>query len=290
MKKREALGKGLSALISEDSSINQDHAYHPNLPVDHIKPNSFQPRMEINPETLLELADSIREHGIIEPLLVTQKDDDEYELIAGERRWRAAKLAGLKEVPAVIKETSPQQILEMAIVENLQREDLNPLEEALAFQQLSDKYNLTHKEISKKMGLSRPAVANKIRLLNLPEKVRKGLLEGKITEGHARALLGLSSKNSILAAYRKIIKDDLSVRAVEELVRRISLNQKKKKKYKSTLIHDKKTAQYEQQLQKIFDRKVKIYKSRKGGKIVIPFSSDKDFEKIQTLLGQHAEN
>jgi ParB family chromosome partitioning protein len=279
MKKRDVLGKGLSALISDGSLVKQDHAYIPNLPIDQIRANPYQPRMEIKPESLVELADSIREHGIVEPLIVTQKDDDEFELIAGERRWRAAKLAGLKSVPAVIKEASPQQMLELAIIENVQRADLNPLEEALAFQQLADNYKLTHSEIAQKLGLSRPAIVNKIRLLGLPEVVRKGLLENKITEGHARAILGLTSKEAMIAAYRKIVNESLSVRAIEELVRRINNGRQEQKK----LIEpepDQKTIQYEKALQKTFGIRAKIFKSSRGGKVIIPFKNEKDLDKI----------
>jgi ParB family chromosome partitioning protein len=279
MAKTEVLGKGLSALISDDTVAKEDQSYVPNLKIDQIKPNPFQPRMEISPETLLELADSIREHGVIEPLIVTQKEEDEYELIAGERRWRAAKLAGLKEVPAVIKEASPQEMLEMAIVENIQRADLNPLEEALAFKQLVDNHKLSHSQVAKKVGLSRPAVANKIRLLNLPENVKKGLLEGEISEGHARALLGLSSDQSIMAAYRKIVNEGLSVRGTEELVRRLNEGVKTStKKEKVTL--DKRTVAYEKSLQSRYGKSVSISKSRNGGKIVFSFSNDKELEEM----------
>jgi ParB family chromosome partitioning protein len=283
MARKEALGKGLSALISDDSVLKQDQSYVPNLPIEQIKPNPYQPRIEITPETLLDLADSIREHGVIEPLIVTQKNDDEYELIAGERRWRAAKLAGIKKIPAVVKEASPQQMLELAIVENVQRADLNPLEEALAFKQLVDNYKLSHTKIAKKVGLSRPAVANKIRLLNLPEKVRKGLLEGKISEGHARALLGLTSSEAILAAYRKIVDEKLSVRAVEELVRRLNAGRSKEKKAPKNVL-DGKTASLEKELQSSISEKVKIFRSTRGGKIVIPFSNDEELETVYKKL------
>ncbi|MBN2016342.1 ParB/RepB/Spo0J family partition protein [Candidatus Dojkabacteria bacterium] len=279
MAKGEVLGKGLSALISDDSIVNNDHSYIPNLSIDQIKPNPYQPRMEIKPETLLELADSIREHGIIEPLIVTQKDTDEYELVAGERRWRAAKLAGVKSVPAVIKEASPQQMLEMAIVENIQRADLSPLEEALAFKQLVDNHKLTHTDIAKKVGLSRPAVANKIRLLNLPEEVKKGLLEKKISEGHSRALLGLASSQSITSAYRKIVKENLSVRAVEELVRRLNEGRKTTPTKKEKNVVDKKIVSYEKGLQDLYGKGLKIFRSKRGGKIIIPFTTDIELEK-----------
>jgi ParB family chromosome partitioning protein len=286
MAKKNALGKGLSALISDDSVVKQDHAYIPNLPVDQIKPNPYQPRIEIEPEKLLELADSIREHGIIEPLIVTQKNDNLYELIAGERRWRAAKLAGVKKVPAVIKEASPQQMLELAVVENVQRADLNPLEEALAFKQLIDNYNLSHAQIAKKVGLSRPAIANKIRLLNLPEKVKKSLLEEEISEGHARALLGLSSEESITSAFQKVVKENLSVRAIEELVRRINETHKseKQEEFKEKK-SDEKTIEYEQELHKIFGKKATIYRSTRGGKIILPFSNDYELKEIASKLG-----
>lgn len=268
-------------MISEDSAMQDDHAYIPNLDIDQIKPNPYQPRIEIKPETLLELADSIREMGIIEPLIVTEKEKDSYELIAGERRWRAAKLAGLKKVPAVIKEASPQQMLELAIIENIQRADLNPLEEALAFKQLADDYNMTHTDIAKKVGLSRPAVANKIRLLQLPENIKKGLLEGTISEGHARALLGLPNDDSIDAVYRKVRQEDMSVRAVEELVRRISEEKSEKKRRDvPKLIVDKRTSTYERKLQEKFGDTVKIYRSRRGGKVVLPFQTDKEMQFI----------
>lgn len=287
MTKRGPLGKGLSALISEESVLKKDHSYIPNLAIDQIKANPYQPRIEVKPETLLELADSIREHGVIEPLIVTQKKDDEFELIAGERRWRAAKLAGLKKVPAVIKEASPQQMLELAIVENIQRADLNPLEEALAFKQLVDNYKLTHTRIAKKVGLSRPAVANKIRLLNLPEVVRKGLLEGRITEGHARALLGLTAEETILSAYRKIASEKLSVRAVEELVRRLNVGRKGSKEVISKS-SDPKITSLESKLQEAFGSKVKIYCSSRGGKIIIPFANDQELEEaFRKLVEKH---
>lgn len=278
MAKKNPLGKGLSALISDDSIVKGDESFLPNLPIDQIKPNSYQPRMEIKPESLLELADSIREHGIIEPLIVTQKEEDEYELIAGERRWRAAKLAGMKNVPSVIKEASKQQMLEMAIVENIQRADLNPLEEALAFKQLVDNYKMTHSNIAKKVGLSRPAVANKIRLLNLPEKVKKGLLSGKISEGHARAILGLNSPQTILATYRKIIKEKLSVREVEELVRRLNDGKQKETRMEEKVMPDRQTIFYEKKLQNVYGNQLSIYRSKRGGRVVIPFSNDKELE------------
>lgn len=287
----KSLGKGLSALISEESitesnALEQNNSpFVPELPINNIKPNPYQPRMEMNPDELLELADSIREHGIMQPLIVTKKSDSEYELIAGERRWRAAQLAGSKTVPVVIKEVTPQQMLELAIVENVQRQDLNPLEEALAFQHLVDNFGLTHGMIAKKVSLSRPAIANKIRLLSLPEEVKKGLMENKISEGHARALLGLTNAETIKAAFIKVVNDHLSVRATEELVRRLNIGQKEPKRSSERII-DETTTKYEAKFSDFFGTKIKLSRSKKGGKIVIPFANDDELESIYTKIGQ----
>ncbi|CAG1020588.1 Stage 0 sporulation protein J [Patescibacteria group bacterium] len=281
--KKSGLGKGLSALINASAIPDLSQGFIPNLPINLIVPNPYQPRIEMNPEHLVELADSIREHGVIEPLLVTKKDANRYELIAGERRWRAAKLAGMETVPVVNKEASPQEMLELAIVENVQRADLNPLEEALAFQQLVTTFSMTHEQISKKVGLSRPAIANKIRLLSLPEEIKRGLLETKISEGHARALLGLHNPETLIAAYKITIRDNLSVRAVEELVRRLNMG-KKIKQRKDMRIIDEKTTEIESSLKDKFGGQVTLSRSQKGGKIVIPFKSDSELDKIISKL------
>jgi ParB family chromosome partitioning protein len=280
---KPGLGKGLSALIADETigSINQ--GYIPALPVDLIVPNPYQPRIEMNEEKLVELADSMREHGVIEPLIVTKKSDKKYELIAGERRWRASKLAGLKHVPVVVKEASPQQMLELAVVENIQRADLNPLEEALAFEQLTKVFNSTHDDIAQKVGLSRPAVANKIRLLALPEEIKRGLLEEKVSEGHARALLGLTSAETMIAAYKIILRDKLSVRAVEELVRRLNRGHKKTQRTTERIV-DERTTRLETGLQRRFGNGVRLSRSQRGGKIVIPFKSDEELDKIVSTL------
>lgn len=277
------LGKGLDALISKETMDKLNPAYIPDLPIEQIIANPYQPRAEMNPEKLVELADSIREHGIIEPLIVTKKSVTQYELIAGERRWRAAKLAQLEHVPVVVKEASPQQMLELAVVENVQREDLNPLEEALAFEQLVNMFNLTHKDIATKVGYSRPAVANKLRLLALPNDLKRLLLEDKISEGHARALLGLNSPEAMEAAGKIIVRDQLSVRAVEELVRRLNQGHKEPQK-RSMRIVDEYTMNLEGSLQKRYGEKVKLFRSAKGGKIVIPFGDDKELEAIYKSL------
>ena len=279
------LGKGLSALIDKDTISDIEQGFISNLPINLISPNPYQPRVEIKPEKLVELADSIREHGVIEPILVTRKGEKKYELIAGERRWRAAKLAGLETVAVVVKESSPQEMLELAIIENVQREDLNPLEEALAFQQLVNQFSMSHDMVSKRVGLSRPAIANKIRLLGLPDEIKKSLLEEKITEGHARALLGLNNKETIIAAYKITIRDHLSVRAVEELVRRLNKGKKPKQLRKDMRIVDEETTNIENGLKSIFNNRVTLSRTKKGGKIVIPFSSDDELNGFISKFG-----
>ncbi len=291
MSDKTSLGRGLSALIKKDlehtNSSQMESGFVLKMPVEFIKPNRYQPRIDMNPEKLVELADSIREHGIIEPLLVTKIDDRTYELIAGERRLRAAKLAGLDFVPVVIRESSPQEMLEIAIVENIQRADLNPLEEAMAFEQLVRIFNLTHEQISKKVGLSRPSVANKLRLLSLPDEVKKGLLEQKISEGHARALLGLTNEDQILVTYKIVVRDHLSVRAVEELVRRINKGQTKNRRVNSIIVNDEKTLQIEKIFKNTFGERVSISRSNKGGKIVILFNNDEELDNIVKKISQN---
>ncbi|MCA9386517.1 ParB/RepB/Spo0J family partition protein [Candidatus Dojkabacteria bacterium] len=282
--KRPALGKGLSALITDNSvAASGQNGFIPNLPIEVIVPNPYQPRAEMNPDKLVELADSIREHGVIEPLLVTKKGENTYELIAGERRWRASQLAGVKFVPVVIKEATPQDMLELAVIENLQREDLNPLEEAMAFEQLYTTFNMTHDKISKRVGISRPAVANKIRLLALPDEIKKGLLEDKVSEGHARALLSLKTKEDMIAAYKKILKDNLSVRAVEELVRRLNKGQMKDKKRTNRILDDR-TLTIEKDLKTKFGDSVTFFRSKLGGKITIPFKNEDELDNLMNKL------
>ncbi|KXK08346.1 MAG: ParB/RepB/Spo0J family partition protein [Candidatus Dojkabacteria bacterium] len=279
-----ALGKGLSSLIAEDTMSQINQAYIANLPIEQILPNPYQPRTEIKPETLVELADSLREHGVIEPLIVTKKSEGKYELIAGERRWRAAKLAKMPTVPVVVKEASPQQMLELAIVENIQRKDLNPLEEALAFEQLIKMFKLGQGDIAVKVGYSRPAIANKMRLLTLPEQVKKLLIDEKISEGHARAILGLVSKETMVEAAKITVRDKLSVRAVEELVRRLNQGHKTKPKKRNERILDEYTQTIESRLRKSYGEKVSLQRSARGGKIVIPFKNDDELKKIYKQL------
>jgi ParB family chromosome partitioning protein len=191
------------------------------LPVAAITPNPMQPRTKLDPEALAELSASIREHGLIQPLVVTQLGPERYQLIAGERRWQAARMAGLATVPAIVKEATPQQVLELALVENIQRADLNPLEEAAAYRQLVEEFGLTQEQVAERVGKSRSAVTNTLRLLRLPAQVCQALADGTISEGHARALLALPAPESQVAALKMVVDRDLNVRQTEELVRRL---------------------------------------------------------------------
>lgn len=262
-----------------------NQAYYPDLDINLIVPNRYQPRIEIKPETLIELADSIRVNGIIEPLIVTKRSDTEFELIAGERRWRAAKMAKLLTVPVLVKEASPLEMLELAIIENIHRKDLNPLEEALAFEQLVNIFNFGHNDIAKKIGYSRPAVTNKLRLLTLPDEVKKFLLEERISEGHARAILGLSSDEAMIATAKIIARDNLSVRQVEELIRRLVEGQTLAEKSRSEFGFNKYTVTIETSLQQKFGPRLRLSRSKRGGKIIIPFRNDKELGALyKTLL------
>jgi ParB family chromosome partitioning protein len=285
-KKNSVLGKGLSALISSGDVDLSSKGFIPNLPVEYISPNPHQPRMKIEPDELIEISDSIRENGVIQPLIVTKRGDEDFVLIAGERRWRASQLAGLDSVPVVVREVSPQQMLEMAVIENVQRKDLNSIEEALAFQQLKENFDMTHKDIGEKVGLSRSAVVNKIRLLQLPDKVKQLVLENIISEGHARALLGIKNDDSLIAAADVVVKKNLSVHDTEELVRRVVQGASKNSGRPRRLDED--GLKMEKSLKKYFDTQLKITKLKKGGKITIRFKNEKDLERIYKLIAEES--
>lgn len=280
------LGKGLSSLITSGSMDLSTKGFIPNLPVEHISPNPHQPRMTIKPEELIDIADSIRENGIIQPLIVTKRGPKDYVLIAGERRWRAAQLADVKAVPVVIRDVSPQQMLELAVIENIHRKDLNPIEEALAFQQLKEKFSLNHSDIGKKVGLSRVAVVNKIRLLKLPENVKLLVLDHIITEGHARALLGIEDDDSMVAAADVVVRKGLSVHQTEELVRKIVKGNQEKKTGRPRRL-DTKVLKWEEDLSKHLNTKLTIMKLKGGGKITIRYKTEKDLENIyKKIIGK----
>jgi ParB family chromosome partitioning protein len=277
---KRRLGKGLSALINTDSpSADMSRKYIEDFSIDKIVPNPYQPRMHIDPEKLIELADSIREHGVIQPLIISKdRESDKYHIIAGERRFRAVQLAGFKTVPVVIKETSPLEMLELALIENIQREDLNPLEEAYSFRQLSKEFGLTQKEIAKKVGLNRVTVANKMRLYRLPEKIKELVLNDSLSEGHARALLGIKDETSMIAAADIIVKRELSVRQTEALVRKMMFGKTETtKKFKRTDSH---TKDCEKVISNRLGFNANVAKMSKGGKITIRFKSLDELDDI----------
>lgn len=286
--KNRGLGKGLGALIPELELENQ--AAEQEVDINLIVPNPFQPRKEFSDEKLSELADSIRIHGIIQPLLVRESGAN-YQLIAGERRLRAAKLVGLKEVPVVIRDFSDQTMMEVALVENIQRENLNPIEEADAYRRLMEEFQLTQEDVAKKVGKSRPAIANTIRLLNLPAEIQKHLATGLLTMGHARALLGLATLEEQNKIADQIQLQNLSVRETEDLIRAInetpSVSRETKKPSSKTISNkDPNVIEVEEELQLTLGTKVIIRPHGGGGKIEIDYYSDDDFERICEKLMQ----
>jgi len=282
MNKNRGLGKGLGALIPEleEENLNAQEEVAINL----IEPNPYQPRKEFSDEKLTELAESIKTHGIIQPLLV-REFNAKYQLIAGERRLRAAKMVGLTMVPIVIRELNEQSMMEIALVENLQREDLNPIEEASAYQRLIDEFKLTQDDIAKKVGKSRPAITNTLRLLNLPQEVQVELANGTLTMGHARALLSLKTSEAQKQAWKQIQEQSLSVREVEELIHRLNdipivSRETKRVNPKKGSTKDPNVMEIEDQLQQSLGTKVIIKTIGIGGKIEIDYYSGEDFERI----------
>ena len=275
MKKVTGLGRGLDALIDTThveprggSSINE-------VELAKIIANPNQPRRNFDKEALQELADSIREHGVISPITLRKNEDGTYMIIAGERRFRAAKLAGLNTIPAYIRTAKDEQVMEWALIENIQREDLDAIEIALAYQRLIDDYNLTQEKMSQRVGKKRATVANYLRLLKLPAEIQIGIKEKKIDMGHARAILASESTEKQLYLYKRILNEGLSVRKVEELAA--------ENKSEKTKTNDKNAKTYtaqEQELSAIFSRPVKIY----GKKIIISFANDKELNDFITVL------
>ncbi len=283
MQNNQRLGKGLAALISTNEMENTNSAYNPNFDINKIEANPYQPRMHIDPEELIDIADSIREHGVIQPLIITKdKDSDKYFLIAGERRLRASQLAGLKTVPVVIQESSPQEMLELAIIENIQRKDLNPLEEAYAFKKMQDEFGIPQGDIAKKVGLSRVAITNKIRLLLIPNEVKEDILNEKLSEGHARALLGIKDKVSLIAAADLVVKRGMSVRETEALVRKINFS--KGSTTRNWKRSDEETDNYSRLLSKKLGYTAHISKMTKGGKVVIRYNTHKELKDLMEKL------
>lgn len=240
-----------------------------------VVPNPYQPRKVFEPEALQELADSIREHGVIQPLVVTETPTG-YELVVGERRFRASQLAGLVTAPAIVKKTMGDQTkLEVALIENIQRQELNPIEEAQAYDRLIKTFRLTQDQVAKKVGKSRPAITNTLRLLNLPAEIQRGVIEGKISEGHARAILGLTDIERQLLMFKAIVDQGLNVRQVESKVRELSA-----KRQLDSAAPDPKLMALETELRGKLGTQVKIQRQGRGGKITIEFFSDEELDEI----------
>jgi ParB family chromosome partitioning protein len=269
---RRGLGKGLEALIPSTPGVNE-------VAVDSIVPNPKQPRQKLDQEALEELAASIREQGVVQPLVVTKIEGD-YQLLVGERRWRAARLAGLEVVPVVVREVSPQQMLELALVENVQREDLNPLEAASAYNHLLEDFGLTQQQVADKVGKNRVTVANTVRLLKLPAEVKEALLQGKITEGHARALLSLRSEKAQLEVLKAVLKSGLSVRQTEQMVRRLTEEPPRKAPAKKL----PELQALEDKFRRALGTKVNLSGSSKRGRLVVYFYSEEELQGIYDLI------
>jgi ParB family chromosome partitioning protein len=290
MAKKTGLGRGLDALIPtgdfepEAPGVPTVSGYN-SLPIKSIKRNPRQPRTQMDQDGLSELAASIRENGILQPLIVSPTDNpEEYILIAGERRLQAAGMAGLETVPVIIREASEQHRLELAIIENVQRSDLTPLEAAEAYRQLSDDFNLSHEQIAQQLGKNRVTITNTLRLLNLPDELRQALSEGQITEGHARALLSLPSEQAQSAVLQTIIKHELNVRKTEDLVRKY-LGQRPASQTKPTPKPD--VTYLEEKLQERLGTRVSLRPRKNGGTMVIHYYSDEELDAlVLRILGQ----
>ena len=280
------LGRGLNALLGDPVLQNQGEG-SVSLPISQVEPGLNQPRKRFDPEALAELADSIREHGIIQPLTVRRLSSGYYQIIAGERRWRAAKQAGLDEVPAVIIEADDRKVMEIGLIENLQREDLNPAEEARGYQVLMEEYGMTQEQVAQRMGKSRPAVTNALRLLNLPEDLMALVEEGKLSAGHARALLGAPTPALQRQGARAVLDKGLSVRQTEALVK--ALQKEKKPKVRTEDMLAIYLADLEKNLGSQLGRKVHIQHRGKKGKLELEYYSEDDLETLLRLLNYSQE-
>lgn len=283
MVRKGGLGKGMAALLQVPEMVAGNKEYFV-CPIEQIRPNKNQPRKYFAPEKLEELAASIREQGIIQPLVVTQKAGF-FEIIAGERRWRAAQKAGLHEVPVVIREASDEAVMELALIENIQRQDLNAIEEAEAYRSLVENFSISQEDVAKRVGKSRTAVTNALRLLRLPEGVQHDIVEERLSMGHARALLALESPELIEKARHEILHRQLSVRATEDLVRRLKADPRPAAGNKRLRQPDLLMSSLEEQLQKRFQSRVAIRRvGMKGGRVEIHFSDPDELTRIIDLL------
>ena len=279
MASNKGLGKGLGALLGDFNEEPLQQSAYRTLPIYKVEPNPDQPRQDFDEEELQALADSITEHGIIQPLAVRQLNSGYYQIIAGERRWRAARLANLSEIPVVIVEADNKKVMELALIENLQRQDLNPVEEALGYQSLMQDYGLTQEDAAKRVGKSRPAVANALRLLNLSSEVLNKVRSGELSAGHARAILSLKAEKQQLEAAQKVIALDLSVRQTEMMCKNMSKEAAPVKE--EPVLKIDYVAECEKQLSKHLGRGVKIVNGKRKGRFELEFYGQDD---LQVLL------
>lgn len=281
MSKKFALGKGLGALIPDDLVPEQKQNNNEMLiSINLIKSNENQPRKAFDDEKIAELAESIKHHGIVQPIIL-KREKENYIIVAGERRWRAAKLLGLKEVPAIIKDLDDKQVLEIALVENIQRENLNPIEEAIAYKQLLSEFNLTQEELSKRIGKSRVSITNTMRLMNLNVDVQQYIIDGVISEGHGRVLLGISDENLQYEIAQKVIDEKLSVRELETVVKHLN-------KESNNIVQQRELNPYYKditdRLQDFLGTKVNISSKNNKGKIQIEYYSEEDLQRILEII------
>ncbi|MCX7614645.1 MAG: ParB/RepB/Spo0J family partition protein [Clostridiales bacterium] len=279
----KGLGRGLDALFGSSAAADQSQGPG-TIPIMQIEPNSTQPRKNFSEDSLSELSESIKQNGVISPITVRRLSSGQYQIIAGERRWRAAKKAGLTEIPAVVVEADDRRTMVLALVENLQREDLNPLEEAEGYRALIEDFGLKQEEAAGRVGKSRPAVANSLRLLHLPETVRGQVEGGKISAGHARAILALDDQTLILNAAKKIIDDALSVRETELFVKKLVQNKEKTQKEQKTSVTVNYLEEMERTLSKKLGRKVKVTHGRAKGRIELEYYGNDDLENLTKAL------
>lgn len=282
MAKKGALGKGLSALISEDIIIESPKEATIEVKIDDVFPNKEQPRRNFDIESIESLSESIKEYGVLQPIIV-KKEGDFYKIIAGERRWRAAKKVGLKKIPIIEKSLSDKEIAEISLIENIQREDLNPIEEAFAYKRLSKEFKLTQEEIANKVGKSRAAITNNMRLLTLHKDIIELVAAKTLSEGHGKIIAGIYDKELQLKISKKVINEELNVRQTERLIREINLDSPPKKIDKTKDVHVKYT---EERLRDILGTKVNINKGKKKSKIEIEFYSEDDLDRILDILSK----
>lgn len=282
--RKGGLGKGLDAIFMENATENSNSTV--TLKISEIEPNRNQPRRDFKDESLTELADSIAQHGVLQPLLVRPLTNGGYQIVAGERRWRACRMAGVSEVPVIIRELSDSEMTELALIENLQREDLSPVEEALGYQTLMEHYHFTQEEVSKSVGKSRPAVTNAMRLLNLPAEVLAFVSSGELSAGHARTLLSFPNEEAMIAAAKLVIKQGISVRDLEKMAKKAAQNENSKPVGVSFQKRNPFFEEVELTLNEHLGRKVKVSnKTKNKGILEIEFYSEEDLSELARLLG-----